>query len=162
MESSVVVQFHRLMCTRSQRDTHFGTVVACVSAHALGRLYDRSSATFSIRDGKAVAFACGVAGVLASADVRLDESELSIAIGDVVATGSMKVAISPGSNRATAFFDVRTVLASDACSEQQIRQAAQVARLVVEGGPTSEITFIPRRRDFVLDKISVLQAKRRN
>ena len=153
MERSVVVQFHRLKCTRSQRDTHFGTVVACVSDHALGRLHDRSSATFSVRDGKAVAFACGVAGLLASTDLRLSESELSLAIGNVVATGSMKVAVCPGSNRATAFFDVRTVLPTDACNDPQMAQATAVARIVLDGGRTSEIAFIPRRQDFVLDTL---------
>jgi hypothetical protein len=85
----------------------------------------------------------------------LMHSEINIPVGDgLIATGSMKVANHQGSNLATAFFDVRTVLTFDMCDEEQLQQLEAIAMAAVGPGAIEDIPVIARRDDFVLQTLA--------
>lgn len=156
LEAGITTQCHYFKITRSGPELRIGVIVASVSDHALGRFWERAHYQADINEGFALLRMCGRAGVFVTTEPRLHTAEINIRLNShLIATGSTRVA-SQG-EVVSSFFDCRTVLPQEACSDGQIAQANAFAAVFEGKATVGAIPFLSRRNDFVMETLKRLK-----
>jgi len=144
-EEALIVQRHSF--------THgwSGVVVANVSDHALGRFYERWDTKPTLSDGITFVIMCGHIGAEIATRQHLIGSDICFMLGNgAVATGNVKVSAQGKTGKALTWFDCRTVLPEEACTEEQLEQAKVLAEVLLGRDRVSNAPYNPRRPDYVL------------
>lgn len=144
-EEALIVQRHSF--------THgwCGVVVANVSDHAVGRFYERSDPKPMLSNGITFVMMCGHLGAEIATRQHLIRSDICFMLGNgVVATGNVKFSTQGKTGKAMPWFDCRTVLPEEACTEEQLEQAKVLSEVLLGRDQVSKARHNPRRQDYVL------------
>lgn len=146
----IAVRSHFIVLQRNGRiSCGTNSLIAFVSWHALGRMYERTKVDLFGANG-VVAY-CGIAGLLLRESEKHLNTGINVTLEGMVCTGVLRVGNPDPDGQRYQFFDVVTVLPSDLYDKQKLAQGRVITEAV-----TKYITGDDADPDVFAEKIPIL------